>query len=412
MLLVENLNLILWRGTSGEESQDKPGQPYRSANSRKTLPTSELAVSDVEIKLVISVLGGNGKVSGVMESEAASPMLSVSRFHGCNLGKYINPKHHAGILWVHLPDNNTLWVYPCLQKIANHYGLHSNLPSDWTRKERKSRKNTLHSRFMQPSCRITISAPTDATPEESRRYTLGRDVAASAGSSTQDAQEAMLPANAASTSSKACRQLQMYLPYLHWDTTKGFAARSRYLNSLEAGEEISFSEAMTKETKAILQANKKAAVRNSCHPRRSLDQYGYPGLTDTSDRDNDQVVSKNTTSAKDGQKMIMVDQLWLWVIEDDSDACKSSIVFTCFPKNDQEGSKNHADLQSSSLDSALGKLGDKSSAVELAALIVERAINVMLDFEGEESLRFLEIYREAIAKAVSIFYHTISFRVF
>ena len=58
--------------------------------------------------------------------------------------------------------------------------------------------------------------------------------------------------------------------------------------------------------------------------RRTLDQFYYPALDDTSDRDEDQTISKWTgTPLKDGRDkaasdsaMIMVDQFWCWIIDE------------------------------------------------------------------------------------------------
>jgi hypothetical protein len=63
----------------------------------------------------------------------------------------------------------------------------------------------------------------------------------------------------------------------------------------------------------------------SLHPRRTLDQFMYPFLTDTTDRDTDQTVSKWTSAMSNYEeegradatsRLIMVDQLWCWVIDD------------------------------------------------------------------------------------------------
>jgi hypothetical protein len=61
------------------------------------------------------------------------------------------------------------------------------------------------------------------------------------------------------------------------------------------------------------------------HPRRTLDQYYYPSLHETVLRDVDQTISKWTgTHAEENlgkelavgdSQMIMVDQLWCWVID-------------------------------------------------------------------------------------------------
>lgn len=65
--------------------------------------------------------------------------------------------------------------------------------------------------------------------------------------------------------------------------------------------------------------------KDSLHPRRTLDQFYYGSLNDTSSRDRDQVISKWTGSivgndgraaAVDDSLMIMIDQLWCWVLDD------------------------------------------------------------------------------------------------
>ncbi|KAH5418373.1 hypothetical protein HBI67_180850 [Parastagonospora nodorum] len=75
------------------------------------------------------------------------------------------------------------------------------------------------------------------------------------------------------------------------------------------------------------------------------------GLPETSSIDQDQVVSKNTPQdARGGKKMIMVDQLWLWLVEtrdvnsNAPDKIKTSI-FTSFPRKEGEAGPAEKDLQ-------------------------------------------------------------------
>ena len=64
------------------------------------------------------------------------------------------------------------------------------------------------------------------------------------------------------------------------------------------------------------------------HPRRTLDQYYFSTLKDTTARDKDQVVYRGTrtrTLENDDShepRIVMVDQLWLWIL-DDSMFCKA-----------------------------------------------------------------------------------------
>ncbi|TRX92587.1 hypothetical protein FHL15_006514 [Xylaria flabelliformis] len=50
------------------------------------------------------------------------------------------------------------------------------------------------------------------------------------------------------------------------------------------------------------------------HARRTLDQYYFPTLEDTSMRDRDQVVYRGTKYGS--PRVVMVDQLWLWIMND------------------------------------------------------------------------------------------------
>lgn len=83
------------------------------------------------------------------------------------------------------------------------------------------------------------------------------------------------------------------------------------------------------------------------HPRRTLDQYSYPSLADTEARDADQTVSKWTAAngssnelpqADSTSRLIMVDQLWLWKVDErefrvHSSICSNAEVFNRYCLN-------------------------------------------------------------------------------
>ncbi len=58
------------------------------------------------------------------------------------------------------------------------------------------------------------------------------------------------------------------------------------------------------------------------HIRRTLDQYYFATLDDTSQRDKDQVVYRGTKAGRSlhshDTRVVMVDQLWLWILDDSS----------------------------------------------------------------------------------------------
>jgi hypothetical protein len=144
-------------------------------------------------------------------------------------------------------------------------------------------------------------------------------------------------------------------------------------------------------------------------------------------RDNDQVVSKHTVRSQGGPKMVMVDQLWLWIIkpvESKPEATnpngepasrtpeireipKHESLVTFFPKKECEDSAGERDMhwQIADLKQRIkDELGEKpwadQSANYLAATIIQKTVEAMFDVRNE-SLDFLEIFRAAIGEAVS-----------
>lgn len=52
------------------------------------------------------------------------------------------------------------------------------------------------------------------------------------------------------------------------------------------------------------------------HIRRTLYQYRFPGRADNQTRDKEQVVYRGTRAGRGSQsRLLMVDQLWLWVLD-------------------------------------------------------------------------------------------------
>jgi hypothetical protein len=66
------------------------------------------------------------------------------------------------------------------------------------------------------------------------------------------------------------------------------------------------------------------------HVRRTLDQYYFSTLEETSARDRDQVVYRETRAGRGIQsraRVVMVDQLWLWILDD---SMQESGIGVCF----------------------------------------------------------------------------------
>lgn len=71
--------------------------------------------------------------------------------------------------------------------------------------------------------------------------------------------------------------------------------------------------------KMLIQGYLKSGAGGEVPPlqiRRTLDHYFYSHLDNTSKRDSDQVVQRYTSKIMDMEpKMFMVDQLWLWILD-------------------------------------------------------------------------------------------------
>ena len=149
-------------------------------------------------------------------------------------------------------------------------------------------------------------------------------------------------------------QLVIYLPYLHWDSFKHMQERAALIKRRHEDKrprpiDPDIVNGKSMENKLIWQY-----LRSDLplHCRRTLDQFGYPSLRNTTVRDADQVLYKRTKVDKDLQvpetsqkqlkhtgrgvgrqssiaskqgdviaKVLMVDQLWLWVLDSRKSLC-------------------------------------------------------------------------------------------
>ncbi|KAI0893116.1 hypothetical protein F4806DRAFT_499305 [Annulohypoxylon nitens] len=150
----------------------------------------------------------------------------------------------------------------------------------------------------------------------------------------------------------------------------------------------------------------------SLHCRRTLDQFTYYMLADTEKRDNDQVTFK-WGKQKDEQRnghhpdtdnespderqgeypVLMVDQLWLWVLED------RRTVVTSFP-NSWDSSAGYNLLQNILRDKARSR-GDRhriDSATALANLILRSSVDFM-QREGPMGVSLKECFQSSISNS-------------
>jgi hypothetical protein len=216
----------------------------------------------------------------------------------------------------------------------------------------------------------------------------------------------------------------MQMPYINWDEYGKYSALAKVYDRFSNGKAQQPPVAATSKrqmTEVALEQYLTPQSGRSLHPRRTLDQFYYSSLIDTSIRDQDQTTSKWTgsgvgteghTSASDDSLVMMVDQLWCWVL----DESKSSHTITgraiglifavetivsCFPSHDLQyhGGKQYD----------LGDLYEGSESYvercetvwDLFATITDQAITHLWSQRNRTSIDPLEIYRWITAKKVN-----------
>lgn len=164
------------------------------------------------------------------------------------------------------------------------------------------------------------------------------------------------------------------------------------------------------------------------HFRRTLDQYYYYNLLTTEARDLDQVVSRyfeKTWPEADDNLVLMVDQLWLWILDDGlyftptlfpahhtRNLTISGTVVTSFPQRwnkSETRTKNDPDPNNDSdiVESIIRQIGNRNrrplgDVFDLAELIVGQCIGTMFEHHdiANEKLRFAEFFEGSIGNVV------------
>lgn len=212
-------------------------------------------------------------------------------------------------------------------------------------------------------------------------------------------------------------QFAIYLPYLHWCDDKYQKEQAKALEAFRS------SSKGLKDEYALSKMDPSKRLRSAAltdtgdlrhHPRRTLDQYYYRNGTDTRMRDDDQIVSH-----PDKDKLLMVDQLWIFV------TCKltsggfhpratqltnvdaaTDTIFTFFPRNDptkhpQRTDASLADLKKS-LDDEISKCTEdhrcRYNAYEMAARCLYHAVTVLLAQRIQSEFNVMNIFQDVIAE--------------
>ena len=139
------------------------------------------------------------------------------------------------------------------------------------------------------------------------------------------------------------------------------------------------------------------------HIRRTLDQYYYYMLYDTRQRDDDQVVTRwaRTHLQKEHHNILMVDQLWLWVIAGDPDQGVPPSVVSCFPERQGVESGPLDNLRSNIMRSRHGNhqpILPVRTTADLVSRIIATCSDVFSWSQKEELVRFLHFFEATVGK--------------
>ncbi|KAK3170675.1 hypothetical protein OEA41_002757 [Lepraria neglecta] len=346
-------------------------------------------------------------------TEAGNPIQSGDQTETDGIHLFPLPSPSSGrFKWIHMPFTHTGWVPHVLTTISEEkkdLSLHSSLLMDqmWSSQHNSSRHASPHARFVKSSVKCLWPKDAEKSPTE---------MIATPASATNDI------------------QLVVYLPYLHWDSFGNLQKRADIIErrrkqayARPVPEDVAKGKSL--EHKLVWQY---LTLDRPIHCRRTLDQYGYPSLRNTSVRDRDQILYKRTrveppqqsskepaTKSKAPQlkaqpkqppagqeslpspsgddeaaKVLMVDQLWLWIIDE-------STVVTFFASKEQEdkdrGLRGEGNLRNEIYRDVNGDYAHQcADPFDFAALAVYHAVKVLLDRTIDRNLRAFEIFEEYI----------------
>ncbi|KAJ4346336.1 uncharacterized protein N0V89_010265 [Didymosphaeria variabile] len=206
-------------------------------------------------------------------------------------------------------------------------------------------------------------------------------------------------------------RLTLYLPYMSLESCKRYRKLQKQYrnNDKDNSYRIFYPDGTTQQhTHTIADY----VTSTDVHPRRSLDQFYYPSLVDTSTRDADQTISKWTGNnlGNDGREtaaydraLLMADQLWCWAIDDsklqtawEDSMCTTGLTFalgtivSCFPyKNGSGSSPNYLGLYGSVRKNAV----HCKTVWDLQALIVREAVGHLLEQNNKNVVDLIETYK-------------------
>jgi hypothetical protein len=188
-----------------------------------------------------------------------------------------------------------------------------------------------------------------------------------------------------------------FMPYLHFESSRRREEMQEAIKRAETlrsplsrklGKASTFDE-------MLIRAHL-ATSTVSLHVRRTLDQSFYHNI-DTASRDQDQVVYRYQLRGKCQDdpdvdpKIVMVDQLWLWILG-------KGLIVTAFPQRWQQPKNDPLNVLDSVIEDINSKTRDPVASVYDLAMIITNRCSGVFDrhLMGDEDYQFLDMFESSI----------------
>ncbi|KAK4694486.1 hypothetical protein P7C71_g3110, partial [Lecanoromycetidae sp. Uapishka_2] len=330
--------------------------------------------------------------------------------------------------WVHLPANNMSWVETLITKhfVENHASdvdgfkalekTFDNSYSDLSESATETLVADGSSLATSTSGAAPLNEPSSADkiprsnarrggkakkPPESpynahgktfkRTNSFATDSTTSFKGDTRTFDQARKPSRLPARKPERSGNIVLYLPYLHYETDERRKEMSNAVKRSQSTSSGPFHMAMASGCDEQL-VNAYLHSTHNLHIRRTLDQFYYHAIS-TEERDQDQVVYRYTRDKKQELKVFMVDQLWMWILDED-------LVVTCFPQRWKQPKNDPLNV----LDGIIEDMSSKTqspvtSVYDLAMLVTGRCCGVFDRHRlGGEAYQFLDMFESSIGE--------------
>ena len=266
-----------------------------------------------------------------------------------------------GFRWIHLPANNVVWCQEMLVKwfIEQERADAESFKALEMSFNHEHRGQKIHAHYMRPVCQMAPRMPpaenlTDVKRKSSQQSSRGQRHHPVRNRNPTTEPPHSKPRSVASDDDNiaSSNSMYMFMPYLNAESNLARCKMQHEIRKAQRAKNMPVSAGdkqvglprglpstkphMQRQPTDYREESRNAdenlihahvdAEESSLHIRRTLDQFFYRTI-DTTFRDEDQVVFRYQKNQKpeDKCKLLMVDQLWMWVVSKD-------LIITAFPQ--------------------------------------------------------------------------------